>query len=153
MSTSRTHLAADAWGSLLRVEAALVPFFDKQMRARSGLPLSWYDVLLELASAERGRLTMGELSDRVVLSRTRITRVVDELAAAGLVTRTPNPDDRRSAFTVITRHGRSRFEKAAPHYVQAIQQHFAEALTEEQLRMLAQTLDAVLRHFTTSTSP
>ncbi len=66
-----------------RAQARLVPLLDREVQAATGLPLNWYDVLLELHSAG-GRLTMTEVADRVVLSRTRVSRLVDELAHAGL---------------------------------------------------------------------
>ena len=71
-TASRRRLAADAWGALLQTHAALVPQLDRAVREHSGLPLAWYDVLLELATADEGRLRMSDLSARVVLSRTRI---------------------------------------------------------------------------------
>src|SRR5689334_4656428 len=102
MADSRTKLAADAWGALLQVHASVVPRLDRAVRRGAGLPLGWYDVLLELQAAEGGRRTMGELAEQVVLSRTRVSRVVDELAAEGLVRREPHPLDARSAYAVIT---------------------------------------------------
>src|SRR5262249_37572966 len=75
----RTKLATDAWAGLLQVHAALVPKLDRLLTQTTGLPLSWYDVLLELAAAPGGQLLMGELAERVVLSRTRVSRIVDEL--------------------------------------------------------------------------
>ena len=139
-SAKRTNLAADAWGALLQAHAALVPVLDKQLQQTCGLPLTWYDVLLELNAAPDRRLTMTELSDRVVLSRTRVSRLVDELAAAGLVERVPNPSDGRSAFTALTGLGRQRFQQAAPHYLAAIEEHFAAGLSNAELTSLASVL-------------
>src|SRR4051794_1672743 len=112
MASSQPKLAADAWGALLQVHAALVPRLDRRLRQRAGLPLNWYDVLLELQAAPDRQLTMSQLSERVVLSRTRVSRVVDELATAGYVRRETNPSDARSAFTVLTDAGLRRFRKA-----------------------------------------
>ena len=50
---------------------------------------------------------MSELGERVTLSRTRVSRLVDEMTAAGLVRREANPDDRRSAYAVLTTQGRT----------------------------------------------
>ena len=58
-----------AWAGLLRVHAALVPVLDQELQAAHGLPLTWYDVLLELNSAPERRLTMGELGAKAVVSR------------------------------------------------------------------------------------
>src|SRR5689334_14800222 len=112
MAESRTDLATQAWGALLQVHAALVPVMDRRLRRHTGLPLGWYDVLLELQAAPKRRMTMSRLGERVVLSRTRASRVVDELAAAGLVTREANPEDARSSFAVLTRAGMTEFRRA-----------------------------------------
>ena len=89
---------AETWGALLKVHAALVPRLDRELQETHGLPLTWYDVLLELNSAPERRLTMGQLGAVAAVSRTRVSRVVDELVRAGLVSREPNADDGRSAF-------------------------------------------------------
>ena len=136
MAASRRELAAQTWGALLQVHAALVPSMDRQLRRQVGLPLGWYDVLLELQAAARRRLTMSQLGARVVLSRTRTSRVVDELVAADLVAREPNPDDARSAFAVLTARGLAEFRRAAPVYLSAIEGEFAEPLKTEELRQL-----------------
>jgi DNA-binding MarR family transcriptional regulator len=140
MTESRRKLAADTWGALLQVHAGLVPVIDRQVRDETGLPLAWYDVLLELAGAPEGRLRMSALAERVVLSRSRVSRLVDELDKAGLVCRVENPDDRRSAYSVITDAGRRRFKSAAPAYLTAIESHFAASLTDRELKNLQRTL-------------
>jgi DNA-binding MarR family transcriptional regulator len=144
MSTPRTKVAAEAWGSLLQVHAALVPHLDRRLRARTGLPLAWYDVLLELSAARDGRLTMSQLGERVVLSRSRVSRVVDELTHVALVRREVNPDDARSAYAVITPAGLTRFRKAAPVYVRGIVEDFAGNLTVAELEALRSALQRVL---------
>jgi DNA-binding MarR family transcriptional regulator len=143
MATSRKKLAADAWGALLQVHAALVPQLDKELRRRLDLPLAWYDVLLELHGAPAHRLTMSQLGDRVVLSRSRVSRVVDELATAGLVARKANPDDARSAYAALTPAGVLRFTEAAPMYLSGIQEGFASALSETELRTIGTALRRV----------
>jgi DNA-binding MarR family transcriptional regulator len=120
-----------AWAALLRVHARLVPQFDRELRERCDLPLTWYDVLLELDSAPGRSLTMGRLGEAVVVSRTRVTRVVDDLVSAGLVERQIHPDDRRSTVVAITAEGRRRFRRAAPVYIRGIEQHFTRHLGAE----------------------
>src|ERR1700680_184773 len=106
MTTDQEGVAA--WEAVLRVHAALVPVLDRELQSATGLPLAWYDVLLELNSAPERRLRMTDLGDRVVLSRTRVSRIVDELVANDLVSRDDNPADRRSAFAVVPRGGGAR---------------------------------------------
>ncbi|WP_198347211.1 MarR family winged helix-turn-helix transcriptional regulator [Nocardia terrae] len=141
MST-RSHPAVHAWAALLQVHAKLVPELDAALRRTTGLPLSWYDVLLELDAPHR--LRMSDLGERVVLSRTRVSRLVTEMESHGLVRRESNPDDGRSAFVSITDAGRRRFREAAPHYLAEIQQRFGGKLDEAELETMASALRKVL---------
>jgi DNA-binding MarR family transcriptional regulator len=133
-----------AWAALLRVHAALVPVLDRDLQAACNLPLTWYDVLLELNAAPARRLSMGELGDVAVVSRSRVSRVVDQLAAEGLVTREPNPDDRRSAYAAITDAGRKRLRAAAPVYLGGIERHFTSRMSAAESRTVAAALEKVL---------
>lgn len=134
--------AERAWEALLRLHAAVLPRLERSVVSETGLPLTWYDVLLELHGGG-GRLTMGQLAERVVLSRTRVSRLVDDLQAAGLVAREPNPDDGRSAFAVLTEAGRRRFLAAAKAYLPAIDREFA-SVGSHGLRALAESLESAL---------
>ena len=135
---------ADTWGALLKVHAAVVPLLDRELQESHGLPLTWYDVLLELNAAPERRLTMGQLGSVAAVSRTRVSRVVDELVRAGLVAREPNPDDGRSAFAALTPAGRTALRKAAPTYLAAVQREFADHLTARETEVLAGALRKVL---------
>jgi DNA-binding MarR family transcriptional regulator len=132
-----------AWAALLRVHAAVVPRLERELAA-VGMPLSWYDVLLELNSAPDRRLRMTELGARAVLSRERVSRVVDELERAGLVRRERNPDDGRSLLAVITDAGRERLRAAAPTYLAGIDRHFGAHLRAAEARTVAAALSRVL---------
>lgn len=136
--------AVAAWAALLRVHAALVPELDRELQAACGLPLTWYDVLLELNQAPGRRLSMGELGAVAVVSRSRVSRVVDQLAADGLITREANPDDRRSAYATITEAGRDRLRAAAPVYLGGIERHFSARMTPAEARGVATALEKVL---------
>jgi len=140
MATDRQRLAANAWGAVLQVHAALVPSLDRSLQQQAHLPLTWYDVLLELAAERTGRLRMSDLADRVVLSRTRVSRLVEELASEGLVRKDESDSDRRSTLAVITEEGRRRFRKAAPIYLGAIEQQFAATLTDQELALIGEAL-------------
>ena len=133
-----------AWAALLRVHAALVPVLDRELQAACNLPLTWYDVLLELNAAPGRRLSMGELGRVAVVSRSRVSRVVDQLAAVGLVVREANPDDRRSAYASITEAGRARLRAAAPIYLDGIKQHFTAQMTALEGSTVAAALEKVL---------
>ena len=144
MPADRQHLSTSAWGALLQVHAAVVPVLDHKLMTDAGMPLRFYDVLLELAAAPERKLRMTELADRVVLSRTRVSRLVDEMVAAGLVVREQNPHDGRSAYAALTASGLERYRKAAPVYLAGIEEHFAHGLSDRELKAIASALQRVL---------
>ena len=130
-----------AWRGLLVAHSRLVPAGEGDLRAAGQVPLSWYDVLLELNAAPGRKLRMSELGQRAVLSRTRVSRVVDELVAAGLTKRQPDEADGRSSFAVLTAAGQQALRKAWPVYREAIHQRLGARLTPEQCGVLAALLD------------
>src|SRR5262249_53334733 len=95
-------------------------------------------------SAPGRRLTMSQLGALAVVSRSRVSRVVDELVRAGLVEREPNPDDGRSAYARITQTGRARLRAAAPTYLAGIEKHFTGRMTAAEAATVAAALEKVL---------
>ena len=133
-----------AFAALLQVQAAVVRKLEERLEEHRLVPIAQYDVLLELNAAPGRRLRMQQLSDRVVLSRSRVSRVVDEMEQAGLVRREPDPDDRRAAFAVITDDGRAALRKAAPVYLHGIEEEFLAFLTPGERKALERSLHKVL---------
>ena len=129
-----------AWRGVLVAHSRLVPAMEAEMRAAGQVSLSWYDVLLELSGAPGRRLRMAELSQRAVLSRSRVSRIVDELAAAGLAERQPDQADGRSSFAALTPAGRTALRRAWSVYRKAIRRHIGAHLTAQQCRQLAALL-------------
>lgn len=106
------------------------------------IPLTWNDVLLELAATPARQLCMQDLAERVVLSRTRVSRVVDELERAGLVERRPDASDRRATLATLTGRGRQRLRAAAPA-LHGVDRHFMRHLSDGERRRLTRLLDKV----------
>jgi DNA-binding MarR family transcriptional regulator len=140
-----------AWRSLLIAHSRLVPAVAADLRAAGQVSLSWYDVLLELNAAPGRRLRMSELGEQVVLSRTRVSRIVDELVAAGLAERQPDDADGRSSFAVLTPAGRNALRRAWPLYRNGIRRHFGAHLTPAQCRQLARLLEQAVTGADTGT--
>ncbi|MBJ7331032.1 MAG: MarR family transcriptional regulator [Solirubrobacteraceae bacterium] len=141
MGTTRRDLAEKAWGSLLRAHANVVPVLDAELRAQHRLPVHSYDVLLVLRRSPEGRLTMTDLSSCVMLSRSRVSRVVDEMVDAGLVVREDNPDDRRSSFVVLTPAGRSLQRAAGPTLLRLLEDRVASPFSDDELEQFAGLLE------------
>lgn len=141
---ARDELGIATWSVFLRSHAAVVRTIEREVEDATGLPLSWYDVLLELDAAADGALRMQELAARVVLSRSRVSRLVDDIARAGMVGKQPDPADGRAALATITDLGRTRLRDTAPEYAERIQRHFSSHLTRDQLQAIQDGLQDLL---------
>ena len=132
-----------AWRAVLLAQSRSLRAIEADMKEAETIPLSWYDVLLELRAAG-GQLRMQELGERVVLSRARVSRIVDELEVDELVRREPDPIDGRATFAVITPAGTAAFRSAAPHYLRSIERHFTSHLTADEQRSITTGLMRVV---------
>jgi DNA-binding MarR family transcriptional regulator len=133
-----------AWRALLTAHAVVTDKIDREMVAAGVAPLTWYDVLVELAEAPAHRLRLHDLADRVVLSRSGLTRLVDRLEAAGLVRREAVAGDRRGAFAVLTDAGAAAQRRAWPVYAHGIAAHFANHLTADEATVIGQALERMI---------
>src|SRR3954451_24358821 len=100
------------WRGFLRLHAALAKQLDAELEAAHGLPLSSYEVLLNLATAPDQRLRMADLADRALLSRSGMMSLVDRLERQGLLERDTCASDARGCFAVLTEAGLAMFTKA-----------------------------------------
>ncbi len=140
---SELHLAV--WRAFLKAHATVVDRIDHDLAAEQRLSLSSYDVLIELYEAPDRRLRMHELAQRVVLSRSGLTRLVDRLEAEGLLIRDRCGTDRRGAYAVITEQGIAALRKAWPVYARGISQYFARWLTQEDAQIFVAALEHILQ--------
>jgi len=124
------------WRAFLRAHAGITRQLERELTVQAGLPLAWYDVLLQLAEAPGRRLRMAELADRVLLSRSGLTRLVDRLQADGLVCREPSPDDARGTYTVLTDAGLNVLRRAAPVHLEGINKHWLAHFDDDELHQL-----------------
>lgn len=130
----------EAWRALLLAHNAAVRAIESDVQRNGRIPLTWYDVLLELRGAGEQGLRMQEVAERVVLSRTRVSRLVDEMARSGLVRKQPDPADKRVTWAVINDEGRAALRETAPVYMRGIQEHFARYLTDEETAVITAAL-------------
>jgi DNA-binding MarR family transcriptional regulator len=133
-----------AWRGLLRVHAALVRALDADLEAAHGIPLSSYEVLIFLHAAPEQKLRMAELADRVLLSRSGMTRLIDRLERDGLVARKQCPADGRGAFAALTEEGARFLEAARPTHLNGIRERFLSHFEIEELELMAGHWERVL---------
>ncbi|MEV6446895.1 MarR family transcriptional regulator [Amycolatopsis sp. NPDC051716] len=141
MSLSPEHDAA--WRGFLRSSALLLRVLDAELRAAHGMSHRTYDALVQLSEAPERRLHMKDLADALVHSPSGLTRIVDGLESAGYARREPDPANRRSTLVVLTDEGLAALEAAWPTHVRGVQRHFADRMTGEQARELAEVFGAI----------
>lgn len=116
------------WRRFLIAHARLERLLDDDLRAEHDLSLAEYDALLQLAEAPGRRLRMHQLADRVLLSRSGVTRLIDRLVLDGSVERDPCASDARGAEAVLTPAGLARLRTASATHLRGIADHFVEAI-------------------------
>ncbi len=127
----------EAWFGLLRFHATAIRELDEELESAHGLPLSSYDVLVQLARGPVEGRQMWELAEAVVLTRSGLTRLVERLEREGLVERCRDEDDARRVNAQITRQGRARLREASATHVAGIRRVFLGKLSSDQVEMLA----------------
>jgi DNA-binding MarR family transcriptional regulator len=133
-----------AWRGMLRVHAELLRDLDAELEARHGLPITSYDVLVNLAEAPDGRLRMRDLADAVLLSRSGLTRLVDRLEREGLLRRVPCAADARGAYAEVTPAGHERLAEARPTHLAGVRRRFLDRFDGPELVQLAGVWERVL---------
>jgi len=116
------------WRRFVETHAAIVRKLDDDLRATSGLTLSSFEVLYELTRAPGNRLRMAELADRLLFTRSGVTRLVDRLERGGLVERRDCDHDGRGVYAILTPKGFDTFEAAAGPHIDGIRRLFLDRL-------------------------
>jgi DNA-binding MarR family transcriptional regulator len=125
---------------------------EKRLRARLerefNTTLPRFDVLAALDRHALG-LKMSALSESLMVSNGNVTGVVTRLIDDGLVTRTVDQEDRRSATVRLTRKGRDIFLKMAAAHEQWMDEMFADLSdnqTDDLMRSLMQLRRSIEAH-------
>jgi DNA-binding MarR family transcriptional regulator len=147
VASSRTPELRDeqfeAWKAFIRAQSELLGVLNKELEGEQGLPLTFFDVLIQLQRAG-GRLRMSDLADAVLLSRSGVTRLVDRMVRDGLVRREACPHDRRSWYAALTPEGAKALQQAEPVHMRGIAEHFARHLSDEEAKTIAAALGRML---------
>ena len=131
MDTAPSPMLSDrelaAWRGLLEAHSALVAQLDAELERDHGLPLTSYEVLM---------YRMGELADRLLLSRSGITRLVDRLARQGLLERERCEDDGRGYYALLTPLGRKTLAATRPAHLAGVRRRFIDRLEPDEIDAL-----------------
>jgi DNA-binding MarR family transcriptional regulator len=132
-----------ALGVFLDASARMHHLLEEALQAEVGVSRSWFDLLLNIAESPDQRLIIGELGRRLSLTSGGVTRFVDRIEAAGLVTRQPSATDRRALYVAFTDRGRRILTRGVEVNRRIYEQAFAARLSPEELKTLTVALPKV----------
>jgi len=132
-----------AWRALLEAQATLMRQLDTDLREKTGLRLTDFDVLAQLAGAG-GELRMTELAARTLLSRSGLTRRVARLVDEGLIRRENASEDGRGVVVALTDAGVARVTETVPVHLLGVSKLFIERLDDQELAVLETALRKVI---------
>ncbi|HMG65424.1 MAG TPA: MarR family transcriptional regulator, partial [Streptosporangiaceae bacterium] len=134
----------DAYFALMEAVSLLQHRVEQQLRAEGDLSYVQFQLLARLAA--RGQLTMTELADGVVYSRSGLTYQASLLEKAGLITRGPSSADDRATLVTITDGGRALLGRVFPGHIQVTRRQLIDALSDEDLHHLGDIMARVRDH-------
>jgi len=130
----------DAWVRFLRAHAALTRGLSAELVAEHGLTINDYEVLLHLARAPEKRMRRVDLADRILLTASGITRLLEGLESSGLVERIHCSDDRRVVYARLTEAGSEKLRQASRTHVVGIESLFTGRFSDDELATLSSLL-------------
>ena len=133
----------EPWRAFLQAHARVTRRLDEELRAEHDLSLAEYDALLTIADAPDRRIRMRQLADRVILSKSGVTRLIDRLVLDGLVQRDVCLSDARGAEAVLTPAGLDRLRRASRTHLRGIDEHFLAAMDQADLSVIQRSMRAV----------
>lgn len=134
-----------AWLSFVHAHARVIRRLEAEMESEQGLSLPAYEVLARLSEAPDGRLRMTDLASAASLTPSGMTRLVDKLAADGLVERARCDTDARVVYAGLTPAGMRRLRAAYPTHLRGVRTHLIDRLDSHHLESLAEALGPVAR--------
>jgi DNA-binding MarR family transcriptional regulator len=135
----------EAYFVLLEAVSLLQYQVEQQLRAEGGISYVQFQLLARLADAH-GQLTMTQLADGVVYSRSGLTYQAGLLEKAGLITRGPSPDDERATLVTITDDGLALLGRLLPGHIQVTRRLLFDPLSDDDLHHLGDIMTRVRDH-------
>lgn len=132
-----------AWRSLMKMQAGLSEYIERQLRTHGGLSTADYQVLAHLSEAPEGRLRSFALGDALQWEKSRLSQHLTRMQNRNLIRRERCATDQRGAVVVITEQGRTLVEAAAPLHLADVRNVLIDHVTPAQMDLLIELGDQV----------
>ncbi|MCG5432016.1 MarR family transcriptional regulator [Mycobacterium sp. MYCO198283] len=134
-----------AYFALMEAVSLLQYAVRQQLQDDGGLSYVQFEILAKLADTDHP-VTMTELADGVVYSRSGLTHQARLLEQHGLITRQPSPDDQRATVVALTDQGRARVAKVLPGHIRVVRELLFGALDRRDVRTLGDLMETARDH-------
>lgn len=125
-----------AWRAFIKAHAKIIELIEMDLAEQKRVSLTTYDVLIELYEAPNRKLRLGDLTQKVILTKSGISRLIDRLEREGLLRREKSEEDKRGAYAVLTDDGENELRRAWPVYAKGIKKYFASPLDANDFQAL-----------------
>ncbi|MBO2449315.1 MarR family transcriptional regulator [Actinomadura barringtoniae] len=136
------------WRSFIEGSIRLNDLLDRDLKAKHGLSMSEYEILVRLSEAPDRRLRMAELAEHASQSRSRLSHTCSRLESKDLVFRGGCPNDKRGVYAHLTEKGYAALERAARDHVETVRDFFVDIIQPEDLEAVGRAFGAVNKRVT-----
>jgi DNA-binding MarR family transcriptional regulator len=137
---SNAPLTVITWVTLHRAHARVRGYLTRRMETECGVSVLEHGSLYELSNAPERRLPMAELADRLGLSPSATTRLVDRLEERAWVRRESPRENRRTVNVIITPDGRRAYVRNNRLFTATVEEAVAAHLDAEEMSTLISLL-------------
>jgi DNA-binding MarR family transcriptional regulator len=131
------------WRAYVEGSIRLTDLLDRDLKAKHGLTMAEYEILVRLSEAPDRRLRMAELAEVASQSRSRLSHTVSRLECKGLVARDTCGADKRGVNASLTDEGFAFLSKAAVDHVATVREYFIDVIDPADLAAVGRVFTAV----------
>ena len=137
MENGFSEIEQNAWGGFLGAYARINRIVEEDLQEHSRITHVEFEILLRLSWDENHRVRIQDLAAQSLLTRSGVSRVIERLEKAGLVTREEASEDRRGAYAILTEAGVERYRTAVQAHMAFVRQNFLGLFNDEELRQMS----------------
>lgn len=121
---------------LIRLEVSLWNHINARLQEKHALSLAFFEVLYAIGQTEDGSLRVGDIARALSITVGAASKLADRVAAAGLIRRELDSEDRRASRLVLTEVGHRELDQASATYATALTATLDKTLTQTEQRVL-----------------
>ncbi|XAS68586.1 MarR family transcriptional regulator [Micrococcaceae bacterium Sec5.7] len=125
MATPQDRQLVEEWRSIQSAYFRTAGAIDRELEARFSIGLNEFEILDLVADSTESACRMKQLGERTPMTQSAMSKVVDRLQKAGLISRHSCEDDRRSLFLELTDAGRTLHANAAVAHRELLKENLA----------------------------